>query len=661
MSLTPEVHPDEVLDDRDTPPIQDEDCPPDPESSVGVHRDQEERTTDLDASESGEFGFSTEQDTPDSLLDSDTKPRSSGVLRLSGTEPKALLPDDDNLGLDEYLRQTPQAALPTIEATHKLVGGALAAVLDGRLRRFEGAWMKWTGTGWEETSDAEVRTLVRSLIGRSDSDSGQNRLVIPYTHKKIDKATRQSLVDSGEAVDDILTNTLRDALTGAAINSVPMPADQWAETVLNGRYVAEEMSGRPSVVMRGSFDGDAYEINAQGVLINLSAEMLTIEPRHATRHDMVSRSLGTSFDPTVTCPHWLKFIDDVTGGDEGLAEYLQQAAGLTLIGEIREQLFFVLYGTLGNNGKSKFIETLAKVFGDYATTFPLTLIEETKYEGHTTDKLVLRGARFAFVSETRSARRWDANSVKKLTSPEPTMARGIRENNVTWVPSHTLWIGTNNRPRVGAGEAAFFKRYQEVPFQYRWYKDTDAPALQRISVGPADPDLDAKFAEEFPGILNWMLAGLSKYWQAGGNGLPVPAAIAAANASARTESSLWSEFVAEAVIEDGCNGTEEISVKSLWTAWDAYRQENSKHEKVAPTTRRDMIRYFQNEVPASEFVPPKNNHETQRFIKVRFTDKGRAWASLDNKIARPGGKSGSAKSGTTVTPLFPAAAGTEGA
>jgi hypothetical protein len=63
-----------------------------------------------------------------------------------------------------------------------------------------------------------------------------------------------------------------------------------------------------------------------------------------------------------TCPRFLAFLDEITGGDGALAEFLQRMFGYCITGSTREHGLFFLYGT-GANGKSVLLNTVAGIIG----------------------------------------------------------------------------------------------------------------------------------------------------------------------------------------------------------------------------------------------------------------------------------------------------------
>ncbi len=69
-------------------------------------------------------------------------------------------------------------------------------------------------------------------------------------------------------------------------------------------------------------------------------------------------------------------------------------------------MFVFAYGT-GANGKSTFVNTIAKVFGDYATVADMSTFIASPNERHPTELAKPVGARLVVAQETQKGRRWD--------------------------------------------------------------------------------------------------------------------------------------------------------------------------------------------------------------------------------------------------------------
>ena len=133
-------------------------------------------------------------------------------------------------------------------------------------------------------------------------------------------------------------------------------------------------------------------------------------------------------------PLWTKFLERVTDHSVELQGFLRRYMGYCCTGFTTEHVFVFAYGT-GANGKSTFINTIARIFGDYATVADMSTFISSNVEHHPTDLAKLRGARLVVAQETQKGRRWDETKIKALTGGDKITARFMRQDFFDFVPT----------------------------------------------------------------------------------------------------------------------------------------------------------------------------------------------------------------------------------
>ena len=180
--------------------------------------------------------------------------------------------------------------------------------------------------------------------------------------------------------------------------------------------------------------------------------------------DYMTKKTACSAAPAGT-PHplWTAFLDRITAGNAELQGFLQRYIGYCCTGLTTEHVFVFAYGT-GANGKSTFINTIARIFGDYATVADMGTFIASNTERHPTDLAKLRGARLVVAQETQKGRRWDETKIKALTGGDKITARFMRQDFFDFVPTFKLFIAGNHKPRLGSVDEAMRRRLLLVPF-----------------------------------------------------------------------------------------------------------------------------------------------------------------------------------------------------
>ena len=243
------------------------------------------------------------------------------------------------------------------------------------------------------------------------------------------------------------------------------------------------------------FDADPWLFNTPGGIVDLRTGQLLPCDR-----DKLCMRCGT-VAPYGASPAWLQFLDDVTGGDADYKAYLQRLVGYSLAGERREEIFGFIFGP-ANTGKSKFVETLRMLHGDYGTSAPMSTFEAVhNVERHPTDLAGFVGRRLVTAAETEEGRRWDQQRLTMLTGRDRIPARFMRGDFFEYLPQFLLLFHGNYRPRLSTVDDAMRRRLYLMPF-------THVPVM-------IDRSLIDKFRAELAGIMAWAVEGCV-LWQAHG-------------------------------------------------------------------------------------------------------------------------------------------------
>jgi putative DNA primase/helicase len=273
------------------------------------------------------------------------------------------------------------------------------------------------------------------------------------------------------------------------------------------------------------WDADPWLLNTPGGVVDLK----TGRVRHASPTDFMTKI--TAAAPGGPCPIWRKFLQRVTDGDEQLISYLQRVTGYALTGLTIEHVLLFLYGN-GGNGKSKFIEAVSGMLGDYHTTASTETFTASHSDRHPTELANLRGARLVTAIETEANRQWAEAKIKALTGGDRISARFMRQDFFEYTPQFLLMIAGNHKPGLRAVDEAMRRRLHLVPFTVK------------ITQEERDGELGEKLKTEWPGILQWAIEGCLQWRKIG---LAPPAAVLAATAEY-----LDSEDALVAWIEECC-------------------------------------------------------------------------------------------------------------
>lgn len=189
-------------------------------------------------------------------------------------------------------------------------------------------------------------------------------------------------------------------------------------------------------------------------------------------------------DASVPTPRWDAFIEAVFPDPE-LRAWALRVLSVALTGH-SSAVLPILYGK-ERSGKTSLIELLVRVLGTYAHAANVKLLGDNK--DHDTIIYDLKGRRLSFVDEGPKRGHDATERLKQLTGGGSLTARPMNSNPITFRPSHTLVLTTNNEPSMA--DPALRARMRLIPC------DSEESAVQ-----PTRKALnDYRLRNEAPGIL----------------------------------------------------------------------------------------------------------------------------------------------------------------
>ena len=305
------------------------------------------------------------------------------------------------------------------------------------------------------------------------------------------------------------------------------------------------------------WDCDPWLLGTPDGVVDLRTGLL----RPADRQDMMTKVTVVAPAPTTSCPHWLAFLNDATGGDQDLIGFLQRWFGYCLTGVTHEHALLFVYGP-GGNGKGVLLVTIAGILDAYATTAAMDTFTASQGDRHPTDLAMLRGARMVLTTETEEGRVWAEARIKALTGGDPITARFMRRDFFTFTPAFKLTISGNHKPALRNVDDAARRRFNVVPFVHKPTRP--------------DPNLPEKLKAEWPGILRWMIEGCLAWQRVG---LARPRAVLDATAEYFAEQDVLAQWVEECCEQGRSLGATSAELFGSWRAFATSRAEEPRNAK----------------------------------------------------------------------------------
>jgi putative DNA primase/helicase len=222
----------------------------------------------------------------------------------------------------------------------------------------------------------------------------------------------------------------------------------------------------------------------------------------AGRPDLhITKRAQVAYSPGLRNHRWDTFLDEATGGDKELQDWLQRAVGYTLTGLTNQDVAFLIYGPPGS-GKNSFIETVLEALGrsEYAWSLDPNVLALGDRPNSTDEyhmaKLI--GRRMIWVDELPENERIKENQIKKLTGSGVIQGRNPGQEPIQFTSTGKLWISTNHRPIIT--DDAMWRRLRPIPLTNK--PERPDPSLKTYL---SDPD------GALPAVLAWGVEGAMKY------------------------------------------------------------------------------------------------------------------------------------------------------
>ena len=305
------------------------------------------------------------------------------------------------------------------------------------------------------------------------------------------------------------------------------------------------------------------------------------------RDDFITKLADVEYRKNAHSQVYEDFLSIVQPKPE-MRRFLAQWGGLSLTGFTGEQKLAFFYGG-GSNGKGTWVETIARIAGDYAGTVKIqSLLDQGKKSGDQATPAIakLPGVRFLRVSEPSKGAVLDEGLVKELTGEDPVDARHLNKGFFTFFPDFKITISGNNKPVIKDTSDGIWRRMQLVPWE------ANIPAHLR------DKGLKDKLLAERAGIFAWLMRGLLDWKR---NGLIEPEDVRLATSEYRDDSDTIGRFLRQTceVGEDTRARPMRVRKGDLFELYQAWCHQTGAYEMAE--------RAFAKEIAAKRFKDKHSN------------------------------------------------------
>ena len=349
---------------------------------------------------------------------------------------------------------------------------------------------------------------------------------------------------------------------------------KWAVGLNNNRALEDvlHIAAKKCGVSLKEFDKNDWLLNVKNGTIDLKTGYLhSHNPK-----DRITVIVDANYYKDAKYERWDKTVLEACGGRLDYVRYLQKEFGYGITGLNDEELLMMLLGK-ESTGKSTFYEPVMEVLGDYAHYMAFNTVKSNDKDGGAPreDLLRLRTSRLVMCSEVNPKTKFDTALVKKITSGEKLVARGIHgKHSVEFTPKFKVVVGTNYSPIIPYDDGGSYRRIKVNPF------------LNEVDEAKKDKAIKRTFKADQAAkerILAWLVEGCL-LWQRDGLDKE-PREVTRANSAYRREQNPLSLFIEDYCIADRYGS---VTVKQLVDAFNDSKAEYGAEEISAKSLGRLM-------------------------------------------------------------------------
>jgi len=257
-----------------------------------------------------------------------------------------------------------------------------------------------------------------------------------------------------------------------------------------------------------NLDNNPYLLCCNNCVIDIKNK----ESRRGRPDDYISKSTLIDFKPFSqekygdTMREIIDFMEQLFPVEE-LRNYMWEHLASCLVGTCDNQTFTIYTGD-GRNGKSKLVDLMGKVLGEYKGTVPITLVTQkrTSIGGTSSEIVQLMGCRMAVMQEPTKGMKLNEGIMKEITAGDPLQGRALFRDTVTFVPQFKLVVCTNVLFDINSNDDGTWRRIRKVDYMAKFLEkpyeeEVQFPKTEYPYQFKVDKKLDYKFDRWAPVML----------------------------------------------------------------------------------------------------------------------------------------------------------------
>ena len=260
---------------------------------------------------------------------------------------------------------------------------------------------------------------------------------------------------------------------------------------------------------------------------------------------------------------------------DSVREYTLRFLSSCLSGEIREEKFYFWTGS-GGNGKSKLIELIDFVLGDYSRSMDVAFLTTKRGSSSSASPELenIKNARFVYMSEPEKSDVIYVGKLKQMTGGDKMTTRALFKGTTQFKPQFKIVLMCNDLPQLGGNDGGIWRRIEVVKYLAKFTDNERSVNHDRYQY-LADNQLTSKL-EQWK--LIFIIKLLEKYTIYDKEGTCPPEEVKEETKLYQSSNDLIANWIDDCIIE--CPEFTEFN--ELYEEWESYCDEVGVTSKQRP-------------------------------------------------------------------------------
>lgn len=259
-----------------------------------------------------------------------------------------------------------------------------------------------------------------------------------------------------------------------------------------------------------------------------------------------------------------------------ICKYVKDIFSSTIDGGIRHEKFYIFTGS-GSNGKSKILELVQKMMGEYYCILPISLLTQKRAASNSAQSELERtkGRRFAIMQEPSDGEKINIGLMKELSGGDRILVRGLFKEPIEFKPQFKMTMVCNDLPEVPSDDGGTWRRIRVVDFSSKF---TDNPDPNN----PKEFKMDTELAEKFEKWADMFISMIiENHKNTDLRNIFEPLDVRIATESYKKNNDMIGQYIAENMVKDATY-TDRVMLQPAFTNFKVWTSLNIPKGKKIP-------------------------------------------------------------------------------